>query len=224
MSRPEKSKTATVEAPNALAQVAKRYGVSRESSEQLEVYSGLLLKWNSRINLIGPCDAEELWQRHIADALQLLPLIPDRAGTIVDLGSGAGLPGLVVAIARGGAAAGTVHLIEANAKKAAFLREAIRVTGARAAVLHRRIEAEDGQAYLQNVDLVLSRALAPLPKLVEYAKPFVQKGAICLFHKGQDVDVELTQATKYWRINFKKHPSRLSKGGCILEITEIQDV
>ena len=108
--------------------IAERFDVSRESLARLKVYVALLLKWQGRINLIGPAEAETIWTRHVADSLQLMPLIGPRPGRIVDLGSGAGFPGLVLAIMLGGQAGDDVHLIESNGKKVVFLRQAARIT------------------------------------------------------------------------------------------------
>jgi 16S rRNA (guanine527-N7)-methyltransferase len=192
------------------------YNVSRESLAKLEAYVDLLLTWQKRINLIGPSTVEETWTRHILDAVQLLRLIPGNSRTLVELGSGAGIPGLVLAIAGDLEA----HLYESNGKKAAFLREAIRRTGAKAQVHQIRLETVARDARLPVVDIVAARALAPLTLLLDYAEPFLLQGAVGLFHKGQDVELELTQAAKYWRLNYSKHPSTIDSRGVILEVKE----
>jgi 16S rRNA (guanine527-N7)-methyltransferase len=188
--------------------------VSRESRAALEKYVEVLLVWQKRINLIGPSTVKQLWKRHILDSLQLLPLLPAGTRTIAELGSGAGIQGLVIAIAANLEA----HLYESNGKKAAFLRAAIRQTGARAIVHQVRLETLGRQSEIPTVDAVVARAVAPLRLLLEYAEPFLATGAIGLFHKGQDVDAELTEATKYWNINFKLHSSMCDSHGVILEI------
>lgn len=197
-----------------------RFNVSRVSREKIEIYVDLLLTWQRRINLIGPGTAQNVWQRHILDALQLVPLLPPGTRVIADLGSGAGIPGLVVAMA----ADLEVHLYESNGKKAAFLREAARRTGTRAQVHVFRVEtlAHEGEA--PRVQCVMARALAPLAILLGYAEPFLARGAIGLFLKGQDVDRELTEATKYWRIESLKHPSQCDPRGVVLEIREASRV
>jgi 16S rRNA (guanine527-N7)-methyltransferase len=192
------------------------YDVSRESLVKLEAYVDVLLAWQKRINLIGPSTVEDIWTRHILDAVQLLRLIPGRSHRLVELGSGAGIPGLVLAIAGNMAA----HLYESNGKKAAFLREAIRRTGADAQVHHVRLEALAENATLPSADIVVARALAPLPLLLDYAEPFLRRGAVGLFHKGRDVDLELTAAAKYWRLTYSKHPSAIDSRGVILEVKE----
>ena len=197
-----------------------RFHVSRESREKIEAYVTLLLAWQKRINLIGPATIDSVWERHICDSLQLLPLLPPGTRAIAELGSGAGIPGLVVAMASDLDA----QLYESNGKKAAFLREAARQTGTRAKVHNVRLESLKTEAVTPRVDCVLARALAPLPLLLDYAEPFLSRGAIGLFHKGQDVDAELTEATKYWRMSVTKHASQCDSRGVILEIREASRV
>lgn len=194
--------------------------VSRESLNRLRIYVDLLLSWQQRINLIGPSTLSDVWNRHVSDALQLLPLLGDRPLKIADLGSGAGLPGLVLAIAGGH----TVHLYESNGKKAAFLRQAIRATQAPAHVHQTRIEMIGKERDVPAVDVVTARALAPLTHLLELAEPFLALGAWGLFHKGQDVDSELTAATRCWRIQFKRHASLTDSRGVILEVRDVSRV
>lgn len=204
--------------------IARRFDVSRESLRRLTAYVDLLLKWQQRINLIGPASEADVWQRHVADGLQLLPLIRPDVRTIVDLGSGGGIPGMVIAIALADREGVCVHLVESTGKKAAFLRQASLVTGAPAVVHQCRAEAVAQTREVEAADLVTARALAPLPKLLELAYPWLRGGAYGLFHKGQDVDGELTESTKSWRIDFSKHPSLTDSRGCILEVKEIEHV
>jgi 16S rRNA (guanine527-N7)-methyltransferase len=200
--------------------ILERFGVSRESGERLETYVGLLLTWQARINLIGPSTRDDIWMRHIADALQLLALLPDNTRILADLGSGAGIPGLVLAIARPLEA----HLFESNLKKGAFLREAARQTRTEAQVHSLRIERAASLAGTIKAEAVTARALAPLPRLLDYAAPFLQNGAIGYFHKGQDVDAELTNATKSWKLRVEKHPSMTDSRGLILVVREAHRV
>jgi 16S rRNA (guanine527-N7)-methyltransferase len=197
-----------------------QFNVSRESLDRLQAYADLLSKWQKRINLIGASTADQIWSRHIADALQLIPLLGSSPDRTADLGSGAGIPGLVLAIARPLEA----HLFESNLKKAAFLREAARVTGAKVFVHAVRVETAGGLAREIEARVVTARALAPLERLLAYAAPFLERGAVGLFHKGQDVDAELTEATKSWRLTFTKHPSMIDSRGCILEVKEAHRV
>jgi 16S rRNA (guanine527-N7)-methyltransferase len=196
--------------------ILRAYNVSRESLERLEEYVELLLSWQRSFNLIGNSTASTIWTRHILDAVQLLPLLPPRTTAIADLGSGAGIPGLVLAIAGELEA----HLYESTGKKAAFLREAIRKTSTKAQVHNVRLETLRGRTDLPMVQCVVARALAPLPLLLDYAEPFLKQGAIGLFHKGQDVDLELTDATKCWKLNFEKHQSACDPRGVVLEVKE----
>ena len=201
--------------------VLERFGVSRESAAKLDLYVSLLLTWQARINLIGPSTQDDIWNRHIADALQLLPYLPEGLGRLADLGSGAGIPGLILAMVRPLEA----HLFESNQKKGAFLREAARQTGARALIHSARIEeAATKEAARLKVGAVTARALAPLPKLLDYAQPFLENGAKGYFHKGQDVDAELTDATKSWKIQVEKHPSLTDSRGVILVVKEAHRV
>lgn len=196
------------------------YNVSRESFERLTVYVDELLKWQQRFNLIGPSTAGEVWTRHILDAVQVVPLLPEGTRNLADLGSGAGIPGLVVAIVTGAA----VHLYESNGKKAAFLRHAAQASGVEAHVHQVRLEHIAGRGEVPQVDAVLARALAPLHRLLGHAEPFLKAGALGLFHKGQDIDIELTEATRYWRLNMTKHRSVTDSRGVILEVREAERV
>jgi 16S rRNA (guanine527-N7)-methyltransferase len=180
--------------------------VSRETADRLDRFVALLLDWQSRINLIASSTVPVLWTRHIADSLQLLALAPE-ARRWADLGSGAGFPGMVIACALANSLLAEVHLIESNKKKAAFLNEAVRVTGA-PAIVH----AERSDDFIKTLegplDIVTARALAPLPRLLAIAYPLLKRGAKGLFPKGQDVDGELTEAAKCWTIQASLVPSR----------------
>jgi 16S rRNA (guanine527-N7)-methyltransferase len=189
-------------------------GVSRESRARIESFVALTLTWQARINLIAPSTIPDIWTRHVLDSLQLLPHIPKAAKTFADLGSGSGFPGLPLAIASGA----HVHLYESNGKKAAFLREALRHTNTIGKVHLMRLE--DIGPNPPQVDFVTARALAPLPLLLQLAKPFLDRKVTCFFHKGQDVDAELTQAAKSWRIKARTHRSSTDSRAVILQIEE----
>ncbi len=205
--------------------IARRFDVSRESLEKLQAYVQLLLRWQAKINLVGRSTRDDIWCRHIADALQLLDHIPKKAKSILDLGSGAGLPGLVLAIGLEGRGNRVqVNLVESNGKKAAFLREAIRLTQAPAIVRHCRIEDLEPKSFPVPVDVVSARALAPLSDLLLMAEPYVKQGAMCVFLKGQDVDFELTETTKCWNTRVEKVRSQTDSGGRVLKIWEISGV
>ncbi len=172
--------------------------VSRETLERLDRFVALLLDWQQRINLIAPSTEPNVWTRHIADSLQLLPLAPN-ARIWADLGSGGGFPGLVIACALADTPGAQVHLVESTGKKAAFLREAAKVTSAPATVHDMRVE-DFAKAPPGPIEIVTARALAPMPKLLTLANPLLKSGGFALFPKGQDVEAELTEAAKCWKI------------------------
>jgi len=190
--------------------------VSRETSARLEKFVELLLLWQQKTNLISQSTIPRLWTRHVADSLQLLALAPD-ARVWVDFGSGGGFPAIPIACALAGKPGAMVHLVESNGKKAAFLREAVRVTGAPAQVHLDRAE-NYGERSGDKVDVVSARALSPLKVLCDQAFPLIERGAVGLFPKGQDVDAELTEAAKYWSIEADKVPSKTSLEGCIVVV------
>jgi 16S rRNA (guanine527-N7)-methyltransferase len=194
--------------------------VSRETEQRLDRYVDLLLAWQSKTNLVSPSTLPTLWTRHVADSLQLLTLAP-KARTWVDLGSGGGFPGVVLACAMAEHDGAMVHLVERNAKKAAFLREALRITNA-AGTIHPADIGDYVDSSTMPVDCVTARALAPLHMLLDYVEPLMKRGAKALFLKGQDVESELTEATKYWNINPHLHPSRTGGQGWIVELETIE--
>jgi 16S rRNA (guanine527-N7)-methyltransferase len=194
--------------------------VSRETAARLERYVDLLVEWQAKTNLVAPSTLPHLWTRHVSDSLQLLDLAPS-AKVWVDLGSGGGFPGVVLACALAATPGANVHLVERNAKKAAFLREAVRVTSA-AATVHLTGIGDSVDRIGSRVDCVTARALAPLHQLVGFAEPFVSGGAKALFLKGQDVEAELTEATKYWNIEPRLHSSRTGGHGWIVELDRIE--
>jgi 16S rRNA (guanine527-N7)-methyltransferase len=194
--------------------------VSRETEARLDLYVDLLVTWQAKTNLVAPSTLPHLWTRHVSDSLQLLSLAPT-AKTWVDLGSGGGFPGVVLASALADTPGAMVHLVERNAKKAAFLREAIRITSAPATV-HLAGIGDIVDSIEGRVDCVTARALAPLHQLVGFAEPLVRRGAKALFLKGQDVEAELTEATKYWHIEPRLHSSRTGGHGWIVELDRIE--
>ena len=197
------------------AAVANR--VSRETLARLDAYVALLRRWQGVKNLVGPETLADVWSRHVDDSLQLADHAP-LEGLWVDLGSGAGFPGLVLAILAAETSARVV-LIESNARKAAFLREVARVTGAPAEVEAARIEATiDGFA---GATAVTARALAPLPDLLDWAKPLLTTGTIGLFPKGRDAEAELTAARERWRFDADLLPSRTASDARIVRVTSL---
>ncbi|MFT8675344.1 MAG: 16S rRNA (guanine(527)-N(7))-methyltransferase RsmG [Acetobacter sp.] len=189
--------------------------VSRETRERLDIYADLLRKWNPRINLVSPRDMDRLWERHILDSLQLLPLIQGRE-RFIDMGSGGGFPGVVVGIAAG--IPGT--LIEADQRKAAFLREAARLTGARLTVVSARLEQVDVPA----APLVTARALAPLGRLLEWARPLLEPDGVAVFLKGQQAGEEIRDAERSWTMDIRSYPSLTAHDGVVLEVSNFHRV
>jgi 16S rRNA (guanine527-N7)-methyltransferase len=194
--------------------------VSRETAARLDRYVALLLEWQAKTNLVAPSTLPNLWTRHISDSLQLLRITPS-ARVWADLGSGGGFPGVVLACALAETPGAMIHLVERNGKKAAFLREALRVTNAPGTV-HLADIGDYVDRIGSKVDCVTARAVAPLHQLIGFVEPLVSRGAKALFLKGQDVEAELTEATKYWNIKPHLHPSRTGGHGWIVELDHIE--
>lgn len=191
-----------------------RIAVSRETAGKLRLYADLLRKWQTKINLVGPATLPDLWRRHFLDSAQLFPYLPD--GPVLDLGSGAGFPGLVLAVLRGEGAA-PVHLAESDGRKGAFLREAARLTGASAIVHTSRIEAIKPF----EISAITARALAPVASLLTLAEPFLAQAPKCLFLKGEKLEDELTEASKDWKMTVDRIPSVSDPNGFILSLKEV---
>lgn len=194
--------------------------VSRETEARLDRYVALLLEWQAKTNLVAPSTLPTVWTRHVADSLQLLAIAPS-AKVWADLGSGGGFPGVVLACAMAETPGTIIHLVERNAKKAAFLREALRLTNSPGQV-HLADIGDSVDRITGPVDCVTARALAPLHQLIGFAEPLVRRGAKALFLKGQDVEAELTEATKYWNIQPHLHSSRTGGQGWIVELDQIE--
>jgi 16S rRNA (guanine527-N7)-methyltransferase len=188
-------------------------GMTAEIEARLTAYLDLLAKWNPRINLVGPKTLDDAWTRHILDSAQLVALIPGSARVLVDLGSGAGLPGLILAIF----GSAETHLIEADARKCAFLREAVRVTGAAATIHNCRIEAAPSIA----ADVVTARALAPLEELLPMAARFFGADGRAVFLKGARWAEELTAARKSWHMTVSDHPSLTDPAARVLSVESL---
>lgn len=187
--------------------------VSRETLDRIDRIISELDVWRLKSNLIGPKEWPQIWTRHVGDSWQLLDHIPE-TGRIVDLGSGAGFPGLIIAAARPNA---HVTMMESVGKKCAFLRAAIDVAGLNASVYQGRIEsAPPGKA-----DVVTARAFAPMPQLLEYASPWLRKGAMGVFPKGERWKEELTEARQKWNFAYEAIPSRSGGSGVILIVREV---
>ena len=194
------------------------HDVSRETLQRLDGYVALLTAWQARINLVAPATLGEAWERHVADSLYLERLLPTFSRS-VDLGSGGGLPGLVIACARPDC---VVDLVESNAKKAAFLRAVQRELGLQGMVHTARIEACG--SVLAGAEIVTARALAPLTELLALVAPHLAPQARCFFQKGRGHEQEINAATAHWRFDMVKHASSLDDGSVVLEISAIEAV
>jgi 16S rRNA (guanine527-N7)-methyltransferase len=204
-----------VSALELLDREAAQLGVSRETSERLRIVLVTLFEWQPRINLVANSTLRHVWERHVVDSLQLLALAP-RATAWLDIGSGGGFPGLVVASQLAEVPEAGVTLVESNAKKCAFLREVTRKAGLPVRVIPERIER--GLERLGRFDVVSARALAPLDELLRMTSGLLKTGTLGLFPKGAEVERELTQAAKSWRFSVERHPSHLDRAGCILAV------
>jgi 16S rRNA (guanine527-N7)-methyltransferase len=192
-------------------------GVSRETLGRLRVYLRLLKKWQATINLVGRRSLEDAWRRHMLDSAQLARYIPPRgaggAPVIVDIGSGGGFPGLVLAIM----GAGVVHLVESNRRKCAFLATVARETNTEVTIQPLRVESLTPFA----ADIVTARSLAPLDQLLAFAEPLVGGEGECLFLKGKKGDEELTEAAKKWNMRVERFASDSDSSGVVLRLRQI---
>ena len=193
---------------------AAQTGVSRETLARLKAYADILLDWNARHNLVAKSTLPDLWHRHFWDSAQLVPHIPAGAQTLADLGSGAGFPGLVLALLWPEL---IVTLHEATTKKCAFLQAAADRIDLKVTIRNSRLEDLPSQAF----DVVTARALAPLPQLLQYAYPFTGPNSVCLFLKGQSVGAELTEAHKYWSMKASQVPSQTEPSAAIVTVRKL---
>ena len=202
--------------PLTAAGFAARGGVSRETLDRLRVYLGLLRRWQAAINLVGPATLEDPWRRHFWDSAQLRPHIPESTRSLLDLGSGAGFPGMVLSILgiRG------VTLVESDGRKAAFLREVARETGAGVTIRAERLERLG--ARIAPPDVITARAVASLDLLLDRIKLYITPNTVCLFHKGRQVDREIDAASRRWRMTLNKIPSETDPSGVILRVEDIR--
>lgn len=190
--------------------------VSRETFERLLAFEAIFRKWAGRINLAAPSTIPELWERHILDSAQLFSIKP-QAKAWLDIGSGGGFPGAVMAILLAERAGSRIALVESNRKKTAFLQAALGDVGVRADILGCRIEDAPARVGFQPV-VVTARALALLAKLIDLSFPWLERGAVGLFHKGREYRAELAQTAPAWSFHLVEHPSRIGPDGVILEI------
>ena len=198
------------------SEVGDRLDVSRETLERLERYVDLLLKWQGAINLIGPNTTQDIWSRHILDSGQLMAHLPETPGPVVDIGSGAGLPGMVLAIM----GVPNIHLVESDSRKCTFLNEAARVTETTVTILNSRIESVN----VAPAAVVTARAVAPLRRLIELSKSVSKQKTIYFFFKGKDFKNELTEIKNNWKMTLNVIPSCSSAEGVILKMESLTRV
>lgn len=193
--------------------------VSRESRQRLEIYIDLLTRWQPRINLVSANTLADVWVRHVADSAQIPTLLPD-AKRWMDLGSGAGFPGMVIAILLAETAGTAVHLVESDQRKAAFLRTVSRETGVPAIVHNERIESLI-PSWTEPIDAVSARALAPFNVLCGHAAPLIARGAVAVFHKGRDFSRELEEANRTWTIDLVETSSKIDPESRVIVIRRL---
>jgi 16S rRNA (guanine527-N7)-methyltransferase len=209
---------AAIDGPNDFAAA---FNVSRETIHSLERYAELLAEWQSWTNLVASSTLPDLWSRHFADSAQLAGLAQG-ARLWLDLGSGAGFPGLVVAILRAGDTDFTMHIVESNQRKCRFMGEVAALTGAPVVIHPERIESLPPSALPRRPDIVSARALAPLPKLLGLAAPFFGPATKGLFLKGRDAAKEIAAARDLWTFDSMLHPSLTSDESAIVEVTSLR--
>jgi 16S rRNA (guanine527-N7)-methyltransferase len=222
---------------NTAEDFAAAFDVSRETLDRLRIYADLLVKWQKTINLVAPSTLPDLWHRHFADSAQVLALAEARAQRWLDLGSGAGFPGLVIAILLAGQHASEVEtgddrpsakvtLIESDSRKCAFMAEVVRKTGISSClpvdIANRRIESAPTQISLESAQTITARALAPLDRLLELSAPYVSSDTVALFLKGRDALAELEQAKQRWDFQSRLWPSRTDPAAQIVEIRGLE--
>jgi 16S rRNA (guanine527-N7)-methyltransferase len=190
--------------------------VSRETENRLQILVNELAKWQTAKNLVSSATLDRVWTRHVADSLQLMRHAGPQLRWL-DMGSGGGFPGLVIGIALIEQGGGHIDLVESNARKCAFLRHVARLTGAPVTVHQARLE-DISTTFAGKIDVVTARALAPLDKLLTWSDSLLKTGAVGLFPKGQDIDAELTEASKSWRMDMSKLPSVTDPGAHILMV------
>ena len=208
---------------NNLKYFAEYFAVSRETVDRLGKYEELLKQWQKTINLVAPGTLDRIWVRHFADSAQLLRLVPDKAESWIDLGSGAGFPGLVIAIlAADQGPIRSVTLVESDSRKAAFLREAARNVGVAVDILCTRIEKLPIQGTVNRFDVISARALTPLSQLLELVGPLFGENSIGLFPKGKDFESEITSAQETWKFALRLERSVTDEQGRIVVIEHFE--
>jgi 16S rRNA (guanine527-N7)-methyltransferase len=216
MGRPEKAEIRDAE------EFTRAFGVSRETIDKILIYEGLLRQWQKTINLVAPSTLDAVWSRHFADSAQLLAHAPGDAKRWLDIGSGAGFPGLVLAIILGPREGAKVTLIESDTRKAAFLAEVARRTGAVVDIQPERIEKAATRSKLGAVDVTTARALAPLPRLLELAAPAFGTHTVGIFPKGREAEAEVNAARERWSFESALEPSLTDASGRIVVVRGLE--
>jgi 16S rRNA (guanine527-N7)-methyltransferase len=195
------------------------FNVSRETMDALERYRLLIMKWAKQINLVGPSTLTHFWERHALDSAQILPIAGTNISRLADFGTGAGLPGLILAaLFHDIGHRVQITLVEASGKRCGFLREAARTLGVEVTILNEKIETVAPFP----IDLVTARAFAPLEKLLAYASPWMDLGARAIFFKGEDVQSEIEQASTNWTFQSRINTSVTDSRGCVVEILNLK--
>ncbi len=196
------------------------FAATEDQMARLEIYAALVRKWQKAVNLVAQDSIDAIWNRHFADSAQLLTFIPP-ASACLDFGTGAGFPGMVIAIFLGETDA-RVHLVESNARKCAFLREVGRQTGTSVEIHNTRVEEIAARGTVTGVDVVLARGVAPLARLLELSRPFFRSGTVGVFLKGRRAEEEVAEARKAWAFDLQAHPSATDPYGRVLEIRALE--
>lgn len=196
--------------------------VSRETLDRLSLYADLLKVWQRKINLVAPSTLDDVWHRHFADSAQLMRFVPENATKLLDLGSGGGFPGLVLAILGAERGAFHVDLVESDTRKAAFLREVARQTGVAVEIHVRRIEKFTTEAQSELFHVVTARALAPLSRLVGLVAPVFSPSTVALFPKGRDAEREITEARRSAEFAISLEPSLTDAAARVVVIRNLQ--
>jgi len=204
-----------ISGPDDLSRV---FSVSRETVDRLKIYESALVKWQETINLVAPKTIDAIWSRHFADSLQLAGYVPEASKKLVDLGSGGGFPGLVIAAHFADISDLRVTLVESDQRKCAFLREAARLMEISVEIKSTRIENDANLSAFSDVDVFTARALAPLRRLLELIAPHMNDHTQCIFMKGREVGREIEQAKEGWRFEISEHPSLTDADARILVI------
>jgi 16S rRNA (guanine527-N7)-methyltransferase len=206
---------------NGAESFAEAFNVPHETILKLTRYADLLTHWQKSTNLVAPSTLPALWSRHFADSAQLLGLAPEER-LWLDLGSGAGFPGLVIAILQANVPDFRMNLVDSSSKKCAFLAEVARVTEAPVDIHAMRIEELAEKAQSLRPDVVSARALAPLPRLLELAEPFVGEETRGLFLKGRETEAEIEAARAEWEFSARRHPSLTASDSFIVHLTDLR--